>query len=574
MTREEIISSNPIESVMRNYGLEASKRTPTGFMVKCPFHDDKKPSLSVDTVKGLFKCFGCSAQGSVIDFVMLKEQIAAPEAMKRLGPESEAYRPISKPAIIAPVAIPAGEKPKIVSIYSYKDELGTELYQVVRLEPKDFRQRRAVDGKWVWNMQGVNRVLYNLPAILKAKNSYIWVVEGEKDADNLKKCGFVATTNVGGATKWMDGYTDSLRGKEIVMCGDNDEAGRKHVATVIESICKTVKCIHVVWIPDPHKDVSDFIATFPDFESAARELFTLYENATVLNQGVEVPVQSMGELEREYIQHVEASKTSSFSLSQWLPSLRTEIRDFVAGELVSILAATSVGKTACLQNLAVAASPLATLLFEIELPGALTFERFASLAIQTPSAAIEMRYAAGRLDTVPWRETGKLNHISVCSKSRISTADIERIILQAELKTGQKPVLVLLDYVGLIQGKGNSRYEKLSTVAEDLRIIAKSTKTIIVLASQTARKKADDQPDVSMSDAKDSGSIENSSSVVLGAWRDPHDKALLHLKILKNTKGPTGKVVICSFHGPSMVIKERQSEFVSDADVPRNHANA
>jgi hypothetical protein len=36
----------------------------------------------------------------------------------------------------------------------------------VRFEPKDFRQCRIIDGKRVWNTDGVERVLYHLPQLL------------------------------------------------------------------------------------------------------------------------------------------------------------------------------------------------------------------------------------------------------------------------------------------------------------------------------------------------------------------------------------------------------------------------
>ena len=44
----------------------------------------------------------------------------------------------------------------------------------------------------------------------------VFVVEGEKDADNLAALGLVSTTNVGGAGKWRESYNDALRAE----CGD------------------------------------------------------------------------------------------------------------------------------------------------------------------------------------------------------------------------------------------------------------------------------------------------------------------------------------------------------------------
>src|SRR5208282_4338470 len=62
-------------------------------------------------------------------------------------------------------------KPRIVARYDYHDEAGKLLFQCVRFEPKDFRQRRPYPqkpGGWVWNLKGVRRVLYRLPELKAA----------------------------------------------------------------------------------------------------------------------------------------------------------------------------------------------------------------------------------------------------------------------------------------------------------------------------------------------------------------------------------------------------------------------
>ena len=117
--------------------------------------------------------------------------------------------------------------PRIVAEYSYTDESGTLLFQVVRFEPKDFRQRRPDGyGGWNWNLNGVRRVLYRLPDVLKAKS--VLVCEGEKDCETARKLGLTATCNPGGAGKWRDEYRETLRGKRVAIIADADEPGRKH----------------------------------------------------------------------------------------------------------------------------------------------------------------------------------------------------------------------------------------------------------------------------------------------------------------------------------------------------------
>lgn len=53
-----------ISEVAKHYGLEVKNNK-----MKCPFHDDKDPSLSLNDVGNCFYCFGCHTSGDVIDFI-------------------------------------------------------------------------------------------------------------------------------------------------------------------------------------------------------------------------------------------------------------------------------------------------------------------------------------------------------------------------------------------------------------------------------------------------------------------------------------------------------------------------
>jgi replicative DNA helicase len=266
----------------------------------------------------------------------------------------------------------------------------------------------------------------------------------------------------------------------------------------------------------------------------------------------------MVELEPIYASTVANLQKNSLNLSKWLPSLAGYMRAIVPGELVMIIADTGVGKTALLSNLAIEAAPLVTLFFELELPAPLLYERILAAHLHWPATRVEQTYRDANVNGECLGADGlsKLHHIHVCTRSRLTIEQIERLIVQSELKIGSRPKLVLLDYIQLVQGEGKSRYERVSTIAEDLKIMAKATDTIVVVASQIHRKPGDSGPEIALHDAKDSGSIENSAGLILGAWRDSESKSVLWLKVLKNTKGESGRCIRCLFYGESLTIKE------------------
>ncbi len=51
----------------------------------CPFHEDHRPSLYVNPVKQIFKCFACGAGGDVFKFIQMRENLTFPQAIERLA---------------------------------------------------------------------------------------------------------------------------------------------------------------------------------------------------------------------------------------------------------------------------------------------------------------------------------------------------------------------------------------------------------------------------------------------------------------------------------------------------------
>lgn len=218
--------------------------------LRCPGHDDNRPSLSVLPPASdgwvRLKCHaGCS-----------RDQILAGAglSLKHIGSATSQVQPI--------------RKRKIVTTYDYTDEAGTLLFQVVRYEPKGFCQRRPDgNGDWIWNLNNVRKVLFKLTDVrwaISEKHPVI-ITEGEKDALSLISKGWKSTCNPMGAEKWEPGYTETLKGGDILIAPDNDSAGEKHLAVIANALHGNVARLRVLRMPNEVngskvKDASDFFA--------------------------------------------------------------------------------------------------------------------------------------------------------------------------------------------------------------------------------------------------------------------------------------------------------------------------
>jgi hypothetical protein len=238
--------------------------------------DDANPSFSVFDDGLRWKDHATGEHGDAVDFLARARSLSLKDAIA----EFKRQAGVADAAPAAPSR--SNLSPCIVATYDYRDEAGQLLFQVVRLEPKSFRQRRpdpsARDG-WTWKLEGTRRVLYRLPEVLTAiaAGEPVFVVEGEKDVAALVALGFCATCNPGGAGKWLDDYTATLRGADVVLVADKDEAGRRHVALVASKLHCTAKTLRTVELPDfnePVKDAADYFAagaTAEDFRAVVTQ---------------------------------------------------------------------------------------------------------------------------------------------------------------------------------------------------------------------------------------------------------------------------------------------------------------
>jgi putative DNA primase/helicase len=231
-------------------------------MALCPAHDDHNPSLSIkETSEGkvLLHCFaGCSFE-AILGALGLGGSTSNAGLTLVKG-----YHPPNHGASVA-------QKPRdIVATYRYEDEEGNLLFEVVRCKDKDgkksFYQRRPDPDnpdKRIYNMKGVRWVLYHLPDIIKAKQAgqTIYLVEGEKDADNLNRRDLIATTSPMGSGNWRKEYAETLRGADVVIIPDNDDPGRAYAERAANSLYGVAARVRMIMLSDlPEKgDVSDWL---------------------------------------------------------------------------------------------------------------------------------------------------------------------------------------------------------------------------------------------------------------------------------------------------------------------------
>jgi RecA-family ATPase len=151
--------------------------------------------------------------------------------------------------------------PRVVATYPYVTADGELLYEVQRLDPKDFRQRRPLPGGgYAYKLGDVQRVFYRLPELLKFPDATVFLCEGEKDTDRLMSLGLIATT-ISGATKWTKELAEMLLGRDVIVLVDNDLPGADKAikaAQALHGVAASVRMVLLPNLPDGG-DVSDFL---------------------------------------------------------------------------------------------------------------------------------------------------------------------------------------------------------------------------------------------------------------------------------------------------------------------------
>jgi predicted P-loop ATPase/5S rRNA maturation endonuclease (ribonuclease M5) len=230
---------------------EPNRRLSNGHELRYGTHG----SLSVDIEKGVWRDHENEQGGGVLKLVQRRLNYDRPDALDWLRRNVGLAEPT-----------PAKAKPargNVEASYVYTNAEYQPVHRTLRWRnPKRFSQQRFENGKWIGGkgaLNGVERVLYHMPEVLRADE--VVITEGEKDADRLRSLGFTATTNPEGAKKWQSSFAEVLAGKQVIILPDNDAAGRGHVEKIAASLhgkAASVKVLELEGLP-PKGDVSDWL---------------------------------------------------------------------------------------------------------------------------------------------------------------------------------------------------------------------------------------------------------------------------------------------------------------------------
>ena len=172
------------------------KKTGANFVGLCPFHNEKTPSFTVSQSKNFFHCFGCGEGGDGVAFIMKKENLAYPEALRLLA-EKMNIEIIEKEIDdeMTQIRDKTYEINRQAALFFYKNLQAQYI-------PKNYLNNRGIDANTIKRF-GLG---YSLD---QWESLYKFLTEKGYKADEIEKTGLI------GKRKDNKGYFDKLRNRII-----------------------------------------------------------------------------------------------------------------------------------------------------------------------------------------------------------------------------------------------------------------------------------------------------------------------------------------------------------------------
>ena len=238
-------------------------------------------------------------------------------------------------------------------------------------------------------------------------------------------------------------------------------------------------------------------------------------------------------------------------LTTGLKSLDRKIEGLGPGDYVVIAARPSMGKTAIMLTITenTVKQDKSVMVFSLEMTNEKLMNRMLSSLTKIPLS----RLKTGKITPDEWELISKC--AAVISNQKIYFDDKAGLTVN-EIRSKAKKIksqygldLIVLDYIGKIEGKGENRTQELSKISNKLKDLGKELKIPIIVLSQLSRAceaRTDHRP--ILSDLRESGAIEQDADITMFLYRDEYyhpeteDKDILEVIFAKNRDGETGTV--------------------------------
>lgn len=284
-------------------------------------------------------------------------------------------------------------------------------------------------------------------------------------------------------------------------------------------------------------------------EEAEKRIFNIAEKR---NSGGFEAISTI--LERGFveIERVYNNKGTTTGVSTPFPELDRMTSGFQKGDMVLIAARPSMGKTTFALNLAEHAAlreGKSIAIFSLEMG----MDQLAYKFLCSEANVELTKLRNGDLDDRDWeniaRASGPLSQakIYIDDTAGISVTEMRSKCRRLKLEHGID--LILIDYLQLMSGKGESRQQEVSEISRSIKALAKEMQCPVIALSQLSRapeQRADHRP--MLSDLRESGSIEQDADLVMFLYRDEYynqdteDKNIAECIIAKQRNGPVGTV--------------------------------
>jgi len=271
----------PVELILSK--LPEAKRKGSGWMTRCPAHEDGRASLSIgvgDDGRALVHCHaGCTPE-AVVTALGLKLVDLMPVNGGKSCPSSRATtrakaKKAAKDGQSDPTVYPAAqdaiaelerEHGPHSAVWTYRCAAGEPVGMIVRWNiagDKNIRPVSRTAKGWIIGGMPEPRPLYQLPELLARPDERVYITEGEKAADAAATLGLLAATSPHGSKSAAKADWTPLAGRDLVILPDNDAAGRRYANEVAAILAKLEPAprIKVVDLPElPQKgDIYDWL---------------------------------------------------------------------------------------------------------------------------------------------------------------------------------------------------------------------------------------------------------------------------------------------------------------------------